>query len=1075
MSIWSDWLLPRLMDSAVLSTVFLALMLALRVAVRRPGARVTVGWGAMLGLLVLTVAPWLLPRLSIVPQGSTRMDGRSTATKVEAAPVRAATHGQSTKLAASEPAPAPQATVALPAPTKLVTPAGTAKLPPLAATKTEQTSSHAAVAVADRAFGATPTWLSVSPLNIAAIIWLLAAGTTCGWIVVGGWRVRGILSHAVPAPQWMTEQLRELDRTCASRSRRLAGIKLSGDVVTAVAMNAWAPCILLPAEGAHLTDRQLARLALAHEAAHIRQGDLWLLALERTLLPIYFLQPLFWIWRWLLRGDQELLADAAASADDPVAYADALVAWARSATDKLTRSRSPFNTLHALSLFDNRPPLTRRIDMLLDPTVPRPRPVSRRTALVAACAFLTMAGGLSVFSLQPAAAQPAAGAASETAAPTSAAPASAAQAEAAKADAARAEAARQAETAARTVAEAGKQGGTSDATEAMRLHELELRTATLELQRAEERYRTYLNGRSGDTETAAARSARSARDNAALAVERAKLAVASASFADVEQLAIEEKLLELDLREAQLDLELLEGTQKRRNAQDEKGILPLSDKDRENSLTQLAKARIAVERAKLKLDAHKAQRRAAAAAQVRAASRPPMADAPAEDARVGNAPAVEEGLSKAAEALQGYWEKKSHNGVNSSMRSLVYLDRSTWSTVPLRNNERHPQLRIKLNETRNPVEIDLSIENSTTRGLLKLDGDELTLCLGAQNAPRPSAFKFGANPFPQLLVYRRAKTEDARIISRVGTFSASVLILNDGRAIAVTPETKFVRKTKDGEQAMSAEDLRDDDVVIFDSHQLADTFVRRIVVMKEADLPASPVGEFSVDLIDALRSKGLEWCVSLMPRSDSRSDRAGGGASVPRMSGGGGVFVDDRGYILAPLGSVDSASSLIVLTGNANGGANPFSGFGSGGFNNPVTFLARDPKQNLALLQVTNSDRRGDPRHGSVRWAEKPAAVGETVLPVSTNNGRSAAGSRITPLKVVAVDREALVNGVMLRGLIELEPSAALSGSLLLNANSEAVGFVMNATDVNPAPIFAMPAAAAGKFVQEALQTAKSE
>ena len=53
--------------------------------------------------------------------------------------------------------------------------------------------------------------------------------------------------------------------------------------------------------------RALFEPVLLHELAHIQNGDLWLLALDRWLLPLFWLHPLYLRLRRRIRDDQELL------------------------------------------------------------------------------------------------------------------------------------------------------------------------------------------------------------------------------------------------------------------------------------------------------------------------------------------------------------------------------------------------------------------------------------------------------------------------------------------------------------------------------------------------------------------------------------------------------------------------------------------------------------------------------------------------------------------------------------------------------------------------------------------------
>ncbi len=132
---------------------------------------------------------------------------------------------------------------------------------------------------------------------------------------------------------------------------------------------------------------------------HIRNGDLRQLAVLRLLLPVLYLHPLYWWMRRRVRLDQELLADGAASGPDRIAYAETLLAWARS-----TAGRRPDRYAGALALTERPSELHRRIAAILDPSWdPEPRcPTIWRTSawgLVLLAAF-----GLSFATLRPGAA-----------------------------------------------------------------------------------------------------------------------------------------------------------------------------------------------------------------------------------------------------------------------------------------------------------------------------------------------------------------------------------------------------------------------------------------------------------------------------------------------------------------------------------------------------------------------------------------------------------------------------------------------------------------------------------------------
>ena len=100
-----------------------------------------------------------------------------------------------------------------------------------------------------------------------------------------------------------------------------------------VAIGVLKPMIVLPETFVATEPDDCLEAALAHESAHIRNGDLRWLTLLRLLNVVFYAQPLFWWLRRKIRADQEVLADAAASTlhgDGRLAYAETLIGWARS-------------------------------------------------------------------------------------------------------------------------------------------------------------------------------------------------------------------------------------------------------------------------------------------------------------------------------------------------------------------------------------------------------------------------------------------------------------------------------------------------------------------------------------------------------------------------------------------------------------------------------------------------------------------------------------------------------------------------------------------------------------------------
>jgi hypothetical protein len=134
---------------------------------------------------------------------------------------------------------------------------------------------------------------------------------------------------------------------------------------------------------------------LAHEWAHIRRGDLWLLALSRWLMTLLFFHPLYWWLRRRIREDQEALADAAAAqTEGAIDYAATLLHWVR-----LGKKRR--GATAALALWGKPSELKRRITMLLNPQFPVEACCPGRWRLGAGGVVALGALALSVLSVRP--------------------------------------------------------------------------------------------------------------------------------------------------------------------------------------------------------------------------------------------------------------------------------------------------------------------------------------------------------------------------------------------------------------------------------------------------------------------------------------------------------------------------------------------------------------------------------------------------------------------------------------------------------------------------------------------------
>ena len=176
-------------------------------------------------------------------------------------------------------------------------------------------------------------------------------------LLAGASRAHRLLRRAWTAGDvWQTE-LRQI----VGGKRKPPRLLIAHDVSRPIAVGVFRPTIVLPSWLTEIESRDGVRAVLAHEWAHIRHWDLWLLALLRCFAPLLCMHPLYWSFRRRLRADQELLADAsAASRVGATAYAELLLRLARTRL-ALCRPR----LVYGLSILEESGELRNRIRVLV--------------------------------------------------------------------------------------------------------------------------------------------------------------------------------------------------------------------------------------------------------------------------------------------------------------------------------------------------------------------------------------------------------------------------------------------------------------------------------------------------------------------------------------------------------------------------------------------------------------------------------------------------------------------------------------------------------------------------------------
>lgn len=263
-------------------------------------------------------------------------------------------------------------------------------VPPLA-------SGPTAEAVVEPAATAAQSW-SVGSWLIS----LYLAGVVMGfaWWLVGMAALVRIISTARVAPPRCRQLLSEIAGGRSDRIRLLTSRLVKqpfASVGVAVQMGpqraAWGRAVIVLPESL-CDDEQAIRWALAHEWAHIEQGDFRVGVLAGLTRVLFFYQPLVWWLRRELRLCQDYVADARAAcqASQPEDYAEFLVVRAAAG------SLPPAMVGLGMGFSKGKSELYRRVVMLVQNRRLESRPPRLWTLSVTCAALLSVAvvGGVTI-------------------------------------------------------------------------------------------------------------------------------------------------------------------------------------------------------------------------------------------------------------------------------------------------------------------------------------------------------------------------------------------------------------------------------------------------------------------------------------------------------------------------------------------------------------------------------------------------------------------------------------------------------------------------------------------------------
>jgi beta-lactamase regulating signal transducer with metallopeptidase domain len=344
-----------LIDYYIAATVVLIVVTLAHRAISQPARRLALHWGALVGLALLAL-------MSAVP-GWPRIDVVGAARAIPGA-VGQATHRTSKTLRSDDLRDAPVAQASPVA-------ASSRQRGPQAILSRSPQMALGGQGAIDNDISASATvlsgpqgvfrWLTNRDLGPARLIALALFAVGC---VLTTFRV----IHGVLAARYVRLSASQAPRNVVAVLEALAGKENCPELLVSrshpipIVIGTLRPKILLPPQFAERERPDDCRSVLAHELAHIQNGDLWLLALDRWLLPLLWIHPLYLRLRRSLRDDQELLADTYAAGHSSRAdYADMLVRWAR----RLLAEKRARQLAGAVGVWDRPTRLGDRISRLL--------------------------------------------------------------------------------------------------------------------------------------------------------------------------------------------------------------------------------------------------------------------------------------------------------------------------------------------------------------------------------------------------------------------------------------------------------------------------------------------------------------------------------------------------------------------------------------------------------------------------------------------------------------------------------------------------------------------------------------
>lgn len=183
------------------------------------------------------------------------------------------------------------------------------------------------------------SWHDRWPLRwqtVLLIVWAAGAGVIGLLQLVRVIQFKRLAAQGNAAPNWFADELAELATRLSIRPPTSV---LCEQIVSPVLWCWGRPKLLWPAALAEPHRRDRLRGIIAHELAHVRRCDHWVVRLEMVAACFWWWNPVFWYVRRRIHQSAELACDAWvvwALPEDRRAYAESLVEVSRSVSNRTT-------------------------------------------------------------------------------------------------------------------------------------------------------------------------------------------------------------------------------------------------------------------------------------------------------------------------------------------------------------------------------------------------------------------------------------------------------------------------------------------------------------------------------------------------------------------------------------------------------------------------------------------------------------------------------------------------------------------------------------------------------------------